>query len=980
MSLLARYRTILFLACGGIALYALLGFVAVPYAIKTYGVPALAERLSHPVLLGDVWFNPFTLSLTLSSFEVQEPDQTPMLGFQELFVNFEGTSLVRSVYLFDEIRLTLPFGLVHIQRDGKLNWLNLVKAAGGKQNTSADPPAPAAVEQPQPLPPVEVRLLSVRQGVLEFRDDSKRKPVRIDVVPIEVMLRHFSTRRGVENAYAFTAEFGQGETLGWEGELHLDPLTSSGRIALSQVKLTTFWPSLRDMFRFDILSGTVRVDARYHFDLGAEPVNAQLFDGIIALSDFRLAETGNPDPLVTIPSLALDAVSLDLRNQVAGVQTISMTGADFRTWFGQDGVVNYIPLFAPVAKDDMREDPRPEPARAWKMDIHKVEISHTHIAFEDRRLETPVPVAIDDLNITVDDIHVPFAKPVPVVASFRVNKQGTFHAKGTVEMDRLQADLSLTAAKIQLSPFQPYLNNLMPLEVKQGELELAGDVKYRSRHDSEALLRYTGQMGVKNLRLVGGVPQQEFLGWTALELNRVALEVAPTRVRIGEILLRDPSIRLVTAQDGATNVGSARPVPQPNAAASRVPERTETSVSKKDVPLPPVAIDVVRLSKLSALFRDESIAPPVTIGIHDLSGTIKGLSSKQTSRADVSLAGKVDKVAPFKIQGQINPLGEEAFVSLKVMFQGVDLTTISPYAGKYAGYPITQGKLSLDLTYQVSQKRLVGENKVLIDQFTFGEKTQSPDATALPVRLAVALLKDRRGLIDIDMPVRGDLNEPDFKYGRVVLRALVNVITKVATSPFAALGGLVGGNAEDLRFIEFPVGEATMENEAARKIESIAKALQERPVLRIEVIGAADRKGDREALALQKMDAEVRRRFTKGGKKNLQAVMTPEREFEFLSDLFAEKLGKQPTKREELAGGKIVDRVLTTDELRRQLIPVMTVEESELRGLAQNRAEAIREQLIAQGRLPEDRVRLVEVDVSDSGGEKVQSRLNLTGD
>ena len=171
-----------------------------------------------------------------------------------------------------------------------------------------------------------------------------------------------------------------------------------------------------------------------------------------------------------------------------------------------------------------------------------------------------------------------------------------------------------------------------------------------------------------------------------------------------------------------------------------------------------------------------------------------------------------------------------------------------------------------------------------------------------------------------------------------------------------------------------------MDNATLRKIEAIAKALQERPVLRIEVIGAADRKGDREALALQKMDAEVRRRFTKGGTKHLQAVMTPEREFEFLSDLFAEKLGKQPMKQEELAVGKTVDRVLTTDELRQQLIPAMTVEESELRALAQSRAETIREQLITQGRLNEERVRLVEVDVNDPGGDKVQSRLNLTVD
>jgi hypothetical protein len=434
----------------------------------------------------------------------------------------------------------------------------------------------------------------------------------------------------------------------------------------------------------------------------------------------------------------------------------------------------------------------------------------------------------------------------------------------------------------------------------------------------------------------------------------------------------------VITKDGSSNIARALRAPGQDIAQPTAPPAVK-SAGKKEAPPTPITIDLVTLSKLSATFVDESIEPTVTTGIQALSGTIKGLSSKQLAKATVSLAGKVDRVAPLRIQGQINPLSEEAFTNLKFIFQGVDLTAVSPYAGKYAGYPITKGKLSLDLTYQVSKKQLVGENKVLIDQFTFGEGTDSPDATGLPVRLAVALLKDRRGLIDIDMPVRGDLSEPDFKYGRVVLNALVNVITKVATSPFAALGGLVGGGGEDLQFIEFQAGSDAVESDGQRKIESIAKALQERPVLRIEVIGSADPKRDRDAIALQKIGAEVQRRFTKGGTKNLQSALAPEREFEFLSDLYAEKLGRQPTKREEVSGGKFVERVLTADELRQQLIPAMTVEESEVRSLAQDRAKAIRELLIGPGRLPEERVFLVEPEVAAPEGTQIRAHLNLTG-
>jgi uncharacterized protein involved in outer membrane biogenesis len=962
--------------CGVVALYALLGFVAAPYAVKAYGVPALSERLRHPVFLDDVRINPFTFSVVLSGFEIQEPDRTPMLGFQELFVNFEGTSLIRSAFVFDEIRVTIPFGFAHIRPDGKLNLLGLIPPATETTAPSVeDTPDPSVKKSP--LPSVNIRVLNVRQGVIEYRDDSQRKPVRIDVVPIEITLQNFSTRRGGENAYAFTAEVGNGETLDWEGEVHLEPLESSGRVSLSNVKLNTFWPSIRDRFRFDILSGSVRLDAQYRVDMQRAPVNLQLSDGRIVLSDFRLAAAGESDAVLTIPSLELEAIRLDLPKRDLGVQTIRLTGADIRAWLAPDGVLNFTTLLAPVAETGVRSDSKP--SEPWSVKVHKFETAKARVAFEDRSLKTPAIFTLEDLHATVGDLRMPFNDPFELAANLRLNTEGTVEGRGTVQLDPLQADLTVQLAHIGLRPFQPYLDRLANVEVKSGEVDLTGEAHYRSPRASDPMLRYAGRLGVKNLQIADPASHAAILGWTALDLTRVALDIAPSNVRVGEVTVREPSVRLVIGRDGSTNIGRAMRVADPSPVQPKAARQTVEAAAKKDAAPTPIAIDIVRLSKLSATFVDESIEPTVTTGIQDLSGTISGLSSRQLAKAKVSLTGKIDKIAPIKIQGQFNPLTEDAFTNLTFTFRGVDLTAASPYAGKYAGYPITKGQLSLDLTYQVSKKQLVGENKVLIDQFTFGEATHSPDATGLPVRLAVALLKDRRGLIDIDMPVRGDLSEPDFRYGGVVLNALVNVISKVATSPFAALGGLVGGGGDDLQFIEFQFGADTVETGEQQKIESIAKALQERPALRVEVIGAADLTRDRDALALQKMSAEVQRRFTKGGTKNLNAEPSPEREFEFLSDLYAEKLGQQPTKREELPGGKVVERVLAVDELRRQLIPAMTVEESELRTLAQSRAKAIREQLVQQGRLPEERVFLVEVELKESGGEKVKARLNLIG-
>jgi len=979
MTLLSRYRIALFVLIGLLAFYALLGFFAVPYAVKAYGIPALSERLRHPVLLEDIRLNPFTFSVGLAGFQIQEPDHTPMLGFDELFVNFEPTSLVRSAYVFDEIRLTLPFGLVHLQADGKLNLLGLVPRT--PEDAGRPAPPPAEKSEKGEVPPLEIRLLSIQRGVIEYRDDTKKKPVTIDVVPIEITVRNFSSRRGGENAYAFTAEFGEGEVLAWEGTVHLDPLESDGHVSLSRVGLTTFWPSLRDRFRFDILSGVLLAEARYHFDTGLSPINLRINDGKVQLSDFRLSEAGSRDPVLSVPSFAIDGISMDLPKHELAIGTVALTGAGIRTWLAQDGVINFKPLFAPVVSpSDTPTEPEPptsEPSQPWKVAVQAVEVSKTQVDFEDRSLAAPVQLALDDLHIALKDLQVPFKGDLPLTAGFRLNQQGTFESKGTLRLDSLYTALSLKLDHIGLRPFQPYLDRFVQLEVRDGDFAMEGNLIYRSRHESEPMLEYRGQAGLGNLHLAERVSGKEFLGWTALNLTKMALDVAPTTVRIGEIALRDPAIHLVTGKDGTTNL--SRLLRPPDAAPAPASDVAKPDAPKKPAAPTPVEIATVKLTNFSAKFVDESITPTVSTGITDLTGTIKGLSSRQMAKAEVVLAGKVDELAPLKIKGQINPLSEEAFTNLTFLFQGVDLSPVSPYAGKYVGYPITKGKLSLDLTYQISKQQLVGENKLLVDQLTFGEKTDSPDATTLPVRLAVGLLKDRRGRIDIDMPVRGDLNEPDFRYGRVVLNALVNLLTKVATSPFSALGGLVGGGGEELQFVEFQAGSEVLEEAEQRKLESIAKALQERPALRVDVTGVADPARDRQALALKKIAADVQRRFTQGGTKNLQAAPAPSREFELLSDLYAEKLGKQPTKREDLPGGKSVERVLTADELRQELFPAMTVEDSELRSLAQERAKAIREYLIEQGHLPDERVFLVETELATSDKPQIRVHLSLTG-
>ena len=311
--------------------------------------------------------------------------------------------------------------------------------------------------------------------------------------------------------------------------------------------------------------------------------------------------------------------------------------------------------------------------------------------------------------------------------------------------------------------------------------------------------------------------------------------------------------------------------------------------------------DTVTIENGSANFADMLTKPHFATGIKGLNGTVKGLSSESLARADVSLEGKVDEYAPAKIAGQINPLSEDVYTDLAMEFKNIELTSFNPYSGKFAGYAIEKGKLSVDLKYKVSENMLVGENKIVLDQLTLGERVESPDATNLPVGLAIALLKDRNGVIDIDLPIRGDLSDPEFSYGHIIFQALLNLIAKAATSPFAMLGGLIGSGDEELSFIEFDFGSAELQPQETGKLDTLAKALLERPALGLEIKGAADTEHDRLALAEAKLLEQLKlakvnesRRRTKATVPPPDMVLSDEDYERLLLEAYVEKYKEDP--------------------------------------------------------------------------------------
>jgi len=213
---------------------------------------------------------------------------------------------------------------------------------------------------------------------------------------------------------------------------------------------------------------------------------------------------------------------------------------------------------------------------------------------------------------------------------------------------------------------------------------------------------------------------------------------------------------------------------------------------------------------------------------------VSGLSSNPASRAKVKLDGKVDKYAPVDINGEVNLLAAAKYTDIAMSFRNIELTSFNPYSGKFAGYNISKGKLSTELKYKVADRKLDAAHHIVLDNLEFGAKTDSKDAAPIPLKLAVALLKDRNGVIDVNLPVSGTLDDPKFRLGPIIWKAILGLLTKIVTAPFAALGALFGGG-EELAFVDFPAGSAVLPPEQVEKLNKLAKALIERPQLKLSV-------------------------------------------------------------------------------------------------------------------------------------------------
>ncbi|HEX5539830.1 MAG TPA: DUF748 domain-containing protein, partial [Methylophilaceae bacterium] len=407
------------------------------------------------------------------------------------------------------------------------------------------------------------------------------------------------------------------------------------------------------------------------------------------------------------------------------------------------------------------------------------------------------------------------------------------------------SDFRVKLKKLALKPFSPYINQVAMLKLEDGQADVHGKLAVKS--EKAPAVRFSGGFSIKKLALNEEPSNALFLGWKEVSSSSLKLTMAPSQLHMDQLRIVQPVGKFIIHEDKTLNVkrilrAPAAPGTKPGNAE---PPAQAAAEQKENFP---VTIDRVSIDNGNLEFADLSLTPQFGTHINSLDGVINGLSSKPDTTAQVELDGKVDEYGSARIRGSVQPFNATDFSDLKVIFRNLEMNRLSPYSGKFAGRKIESGKLSVDLEYKIKQRQLTGENNFVIHRLKLGERVESPDAVSLPLDLAIALLQDKNGLIDLDLPISGSLDDPQFSYGKIVWKAIVNVLGKIVTSPFRALGNLLHINSDKLEAVAFDPGSAMLAPQEQESLKAVAGAINKRPTLTLTVIPAFDAAADKAAL------------------------------------------------------------------------------------------------------------------------------------
>ena len=807
--------------------------------------------------------------------------------------------------------------------------------------------------------------LSLEEGIVTLRDGRVTPVFAARFAPVDFELKDFSNSKDHQAHYELKLQSEVGEILAGDGDFSIDPVNLKTRFSLDHLPMSRYVAYYQDYFVGQMESGTLRLGGEVLFAQTDEgELSLQLNDLECGIADLKI-NTPDGQPVLELPQLLVAQSRINIDEQRCVIGSIEGEKGSLTLVRGADNILNLDALLPPPGeKESLPKEAATETksaAEPWQVLLEKGRLQDFQITFKDHQPVAKAVINLDQINLELDRLSTVKGESGTCQLELRLAKRGRLSINGSVILEPLKLELDIDLQKAPLKTFQAYLSEHLDLVLVRGDAFANGHLSFQQKTEPEPRIVFTGKAALVNVKTVDGWRAAEVLSFKHLYLNGISFRNQPPAFSLSKVSAKALRVNFVKESDGRSNLEMM---------LVKKDVKAETSVragksASSDAPLA-LKFKKIELAESSFTFLDRSLSPSFKMVLSELEGGIEGLTSIGKKPAEVKLAGRLNSQAPISVSGFIDPLAKDLYVDLKITGQGLGMTDLTPYTGKYVGYTVGKGKLSLDLDYKIENQKLKASNAIFLDQFGFGSSVESPDATSLPVKLAVALLRDRQGEIHLNLPVSGELDDPDFSLGGIIIKVFFNLIAKAVTSPFALIGSLVGGG-EELNLVTFAAGQVELDETAQGRLDKLAGVLYDRPGLKVEIVGRADAAADRQVLHEEHfrklLQAQKFKRTTgrKDGSQSIDEVVVEKVEFE---DYLWRAYKVAPFAKEKNMI-RMIKKIEPVDQ-ERLLRDFVKVSDDELLQLARNRARQVMAYIAAKGPVEAQRLFLVDPQVMET--------------
>jgi hypothetical protein len=900
----------------------------------------------------------FSGKVSFDTVDVEDDGGRRFLRFPLLDLSIESSELVSKTIRFSQIFLDSPEIQVRRDRSGRMNLQDLLP---GREGGKIDEDPEKVEGENESGVVIEADLIRLANGIVSFSDVPGENPFRTTLAPFDLEVSNFRNARGEKSAFRLSLSTESKETAMVSGDFTVSPPAAEGMLELGKVRAKKYSPYYASGVLFDVEDGAIDLSTRFRVARGDRDTDTILSGLSISVRSLRLKKRGKEDDFLVIPALNVRNTNMDLSKKMLVIGDISTGKGAVRVRRPKGEEWNLAGLFSSKESGGEADSPGEEKAGEedpWRIEFGKIRLDDYAVQLEDRSVSQPVVLNADRIRIRGENLSTERGKKGKASVSFALNGDESVSAEGDVRIDPAFARLKIVGKGLDIVPLQPYFTERMNVIVRSGAVFADGTLSIASPEDGVLEAAYTGEASLKDFASADKEKAEDFLNISSLDLTGLDVGIAPsgTRVDISRVGLTDFFWRIIIFNEGGLNIRRVFKWKDDEEADGRAGEEP----TKPPAAPPKVTVAKVILQGGTIHFSDLYIEPDFSANMLGVSGEISGISSEEGRQAEVNLKGNLETQAPLVISGKLNPFPGSFLLDLKMTFDDIDLVSLTPYSGKYAGYRIQKGKLSLDVEYLIVKQELDSRHRVFLDQLTLGDQVDSPEATKLPVKLAIALLKNRKGEIELDLPVTGNVDDPEFSVAGVILKILKNILVKAATSPFALLGAVLGGG-EELSYIEFDYGHSVIPPQEEEKLTNLAKVLFERPALKMEIAGHVDPERDREELRTilfqRKLKAQKLKDTVGKGKAEIkvdEVVVTSEEYPKYLKKAY--KAEKFPKPRNFLGIAKKIPEA----EMEKLMYTHIEVTKDNLRLLALERAKNVRDHLLTSGKVEANRLFLTE--------------------